>query len=71
MIKDYIDGLVPADSEIRELCKPSNTAKKQENTPKTYTKKTAKKTKTEAKTMKKTTKTTAKNDALAELLEQS
>lgn len=56
MIKDYIDGLVPVDSEIRELCKPANATKKQENTPKTDTKKT----KTEAKTMKNETKTEEK-----------
>lgn len=66
MINDYIQGLVPADSEIRELCKPAtgNEAKEPEKTTKT----TTKKQKTEAKTMKKTT--TTKNDALAELLAQ-
>lgn len=62
LISDYIKGLVPADSEIRELCKPAtgNGAKEPEKTTKKDTKTTAKKQKTEAKTMKNETKTEEK-----------
>lgn len=56
LINDYIKGLVPADSEIRELCKPAtgNGAKEPEKTTKKDTKTTVKNTKKqEEKTMKK------------------